>query len=319
MFGLSMKQKTFVLIILGFWAYYTVQNASSATPAPVAQSNIKATIIFDMNGVLFDTDKTAAAKLIGMKNFISYMMTFHSPSKAYNHLFNFLRAIKPMSPENPASCHGQDPLPQLMCDWMTGVYSCQELLAIVDQAIKDNIYSFNNNAEKKLVHAIATFMFTPEYFVQAVKPLKHGWQIVRECAQQTDANGEKCYRLIIVSNWDTESFELLKQQEEFAEFFELFDDIVISGDAKKIKPDPTIFLDLFNKHNINPNEHVCLFIDDQPENIQTFESCGLKATGILCKSIKKVHKQLIPLIKNKSIDTLNTNINIDYNTYTKHA
>jgi 2-haloacid dehalogenase len=52
----------------------------------------------------------------------------------------------------------------------------------------------------------------------------------------------------------------------------LFEDIVVSGEVKLIKPDPAIFQLLLNKIQWQPNE--CLLVDDSPQNIETARKMG---------------------------------------------
>jgi 2-haloacid dehalogenase len=57
-------------------------------------------------------------------------------------------------------------------------------------------------------------------------------------------------------------------------FFDLFDGIVVSGAEKIVKPDPELYRILIDRYRINPQE--TLFIDDNPENIQTAKQLGFQ-------------------------------------------
>ena len=69
------------------------------------------------------------------------------------------------------------------------------------------------------------------------------------------------YTLYALSNWSVEKFELIRPRYEFLTCFQ---DILISGEVKLIKPDPRIFEVFLQRVNRRANE--CLFIDDSPEN-----------------------------------------------------
>ena len=56
------------------------------------------------------------------------------------------------------------------------------------------------------------------------------------------------------------------------EFFDLFDEIILSGDVKLIKPEPEIF-ELFLQKIGKPADQ-CLFIDDFEPNIVTARKLG---------------------------------------------
>jgi 2-haloacid dehalogenase len=77
------------------------------------------------------------------------------------------------------------------------------------------------------------------------------------------------YSLYGLSNWGTETFALV--QHEF-DFFNLFDEIILSGEVKLIKPDPEIF-ELFLQKIGKPADQ-CLFIDDSEPNIITAKKMG---------------------------------------------
>jgi 2-haloacid dehalogenase len=77
------------------------------------------------------------------------------------------------------------------------------------------------------------------------------------------------YRLFGMTNWSAEKFAIVRHKYAF---FDLFEDIVVSGEVKLIKPDPAIFQLFMEKHDLRPEE--CLLIDDTMKNIQTAQSLG---------------------------------------------
>jgi len=72
-----------------------------------------------------------------------------------------------------------------------------------------------------------------------------------------------------LSNWSAETFAMVNH--EF-KFFNLFDEIVLSGEVKLIKPEPEIF-ELFLQ-KIGKPANQCLFIDDSEANIATARKLG---------------------------------------------
>jgi 2-haloacid dehalogenase len=75
--------------------------------------------------------------------------------------------------------------------------------------------------------------------------------------------------LYILSNYSAEKFLLMQQR---FEFLQLFDDMIISGEHKLIKPDPAIYQ--FTLDRIKRNAGECLFIDDSLTNIETAHRLG---------------------------------------------
>lgn len=74
-----------------------------------------------------------------------------------------------------------------------------------------------------------------------------------------------------LSNWSGEKWQQIRPQ---FDFFDWFDDIVISGEVGLIKPDPEIFRLLIKRISRMPGE--CLYIDDADDNIAIAEEFGFQ-------------------------------------------
>jgi 2-haloacid dehalogenase len=77
------------------------------------------------------------------------------------------------------------------------------------------------------------------------------------------------YPLYGLSNWSAETFPFARQRHDF---FDLLDDMVISGEVGHVKPHPEIFQILLDRIGRPANE--CLFIDDATANIEQAEKMG---------------------------------------------
>ena len=77
------------------------------------------------------------------------------------------------------------------------------------------------------------------------------------------------YPLYGFSNWSAETFPYARAKYDF---FDLFDDMVISGEVGFVKPEPEIYQILLKKIGRPANE--CLFIDDSLPNIQQANKMG---------------------------------------------
>ncbi|WKZ38134.1 MAG: HAD family phosphatase [Anaerolineales bacterium] len=77
------------------------------------------------------------------------------------------------------------------------------------------------------------------------------------------------WSLYLLSNFSAEKFILMKDRYNF---LGIFDDLIISGEHKLVKPDPAIY-ELTLKR-INRKARECLFIDDSLPNINTARSLG---------------------------------------------
>ncbi|HJQ24396.1 MAG TPA: HAD family phosphatase [Blastocatellia bacterium] len=79
------------------------------------------------------------------------------------------------------------------------------------------------------------------------------------------------YALFGLSNWSAETFPRIRQQYPF---FNWFDDIVLSGEVRLIKPDPLIFEILLER--IGRAAADCLYIDDSPANVDVARQLGFQ-------------------------------------------
>ena len=82
---------------------------------------------------------------------------------------------------------------------------------------------------------------------------------------------QKGYPIYGLSNWSAETFPYAREK---FNFFELFDDMVISGAVGFAKPEPEIFHILLEK--IDRPAQECLFIDDSLPNIHQANTMGFK-------------------------------------------
>ena len=80
---------------------------------------------------------------------------------------------------------------------------------------------------------------------------------------------QKGYQLYGLSNWSAETFPHAREKYGF---FELFDDIVLSGAVGYNKPEPEIFQILLERTGRRAQE--CLFIDDSLANIEQARRMG---------------------------------------------
>jgi 2-haloacid dehalogenase len=76
--------------------------------------------------------------------------------------------------------------------------------------------------------------------------------------------------LFVISNFGAEFWDHFRPTQPI---FDLFDDLLISGREKLIKPDPAIYRLALDRFGLTPEQ--ALFIDDVPANIAGAESVGI--------------------------------------------
>jgi len=74
-----------------------------------------------------------------------------------------------------------------------------------------------------------------------------------------------------LSNWSAETFRFFSPKHEF---FSWFDDILVSGEVKLVKPDPRIFAVFLER--IGRSAAECLLIDDSQANLTVAARLGFK-------------------------------------------
>jgi 2-haloacid dehalogenase len=106
---------------------------------------------------------------------------------------------------------------------------------------------------------------------------KDGWaQMLRDAIPETveilAALRGRGHRLIALTNWSAETFPVARSRFEFLGWFE---DIVVSGAERLVKPDPRIFRLALERNRLEACDTV--FIDDLLPNVVAAAALGLDA------------------------------------------
>lgn len=96
---------------------------------------------------------------------------------------------------------------------------------------------------------------------------------------------EAGYPLFGLSNWSAETFPYARQKHNF---FDLLDDIIISGEVGSIKPEPEFFEIALKR--IGQPANKCLFIDDSLANIEQAHKMGFATVHF--ESSEQLEKEL---------------------------
>lgn len=92
------------------------------------------------------------------------------------------------------------------------------------------------------------------------------WQI----AEALKARG---HRLFAITNWSADNWPAARAA--YPRLDGLFEDIVVSGIERLLKPDPAIYLTLTSRNGIAAED--CIFIDDSPANVAGAVAVGMDA------------------------------------------
>ncbi len=90
---------------------------------------------------------------------------------------------------------------------------------------------------------------------------------VERVAGRLKRNG---YGLYLLTNMSSRFYRFYKK----IPAVRYFDGMVVSADVHAVKPEPEIYLTLFRRFGLRPEE--CFFIDDRPENVQAGRELGMQ-------------------------------------------
>ena len=257
-------------------------------------SNQKYTIFWDIGGVLLSSNKFHIVKNhIGLTNIglyslhrILHKLGLKSKKLSWNiikRLFEFIEYIDAYpnkSFQTKATMSGT-PLPRLVCEWQKGKISSKYLVNLVLNNI-DNYPEFFTSETEKSLFRDSIPMFLPQNYVDFHKANHKVINLLYRCARNLDQP------MVILSNWDKDSFQILKSKHP--RIFSLFDQkrTLASGETGYMKPDNNLFKYLRAKYKLKPEN--CILIDDHQENITAAKNNGWK--GILHTSATNTAHEL---------------------------
>jgi len=229
-------------------------------------------IIFDLHGVLFRTSKSFMLGEIGIFKMLKYALTSKKSPFALEETINDF--FKQVCPSSPKHTHKGKPIPSLICDWQVGKLTSKQLkekfITAIERLHLEDF--FESTTEKEIVTKIIHTVFTPELFVRkSLRPLSKGLKLLRTLRNKKDNSGNYKHKIYLLSNFDKESFEILKNK--YPQVFDLFDGIMISGDVECMKPDNTIYEKLLKTYDLQPHE--CFFMDDEHSNVKASLALGI--------------------------------------------
>ncbi|MEM8980807.1 MAG: HAD family phosphatase [Pseudomonadota bacterium] len=113
-------------------------------------------------------------------------------------------------------------------------------------------------------------IYFKDYFerfkLTVAEPIQGTWDILHALKARDS-------RLFAITNWGAVTWP--DALELYPELGTIFEDVVVSGHEKLIKPDPAIFQVLIDRNGLNPED--CFFIDDSPQNVAAARALGWQA------------------------------------------
>ncbi len=251
-------------------------------------------VIWDLGGVLFSRSSMRMASSIGLSKFLGYLfLDRRNPFTQVEPLLFDVLSKMPCPPlkESMNACKKNGkPLPNIMCHWQAGTISGAEIVKRSKGLIKslDQEGYFISRRERVLIERTIEAMFNPSLLIDCMRPMRRTTRVFKDCAHEINEDGSLRNINIALSNWDPDSFALLRSRHSFT--LSHFDHFVISGQCGFIKPWKSIYEYLIKTYKLTPSE--CIFIDDQEENLIAAEKLGFN-TYLMKGNYRELRRVLI--------------------------
>jgi FMN phosphatase YigB (HAD superfamily) len=223
-------------------------------------------VIFDLGGVLLHEAETNMGQSLPLD--IDIERVNGKPPRIFNRMFEFIGLIFKHDCKRA---------------WIMGTLSGRELVQRIQAVIDNEEFDsfFHSKQERNLIKYGSEFILIPEKLVALTTLDEEGLALVKKCK-------EHGMRLGILSNWDPESFVLVR--EKFSELFQLFDsnDVIIPADVGSIKPEISLYEYLIK--NVIQDAKDAVFIDDSARNVTAAVACGMK--GIVHRNWQQTEREL---------------------------
>lgn len=249
-------------------------------------------LLWDLGGVLFQPYKLGVAQEIGLSHFISYALFDLRNPNIERVLFDVLEQMeRPERGNREKAGTGEGvPLPTIMCHWQAGITPGPEIIKRSHahlEALKKNGY-FESELEYNLIKKTIHAMFNPKVLARNVYPVQAGFDLVELCGKARNKDGSKKNRNWVFSNWDNLSFDIFYKNNRG--LFKPFEEIIISGHVRLIKPHAAMYKYLLETYRLNPKD--CILIDDQEVNVIGARKAGIKSILIRNNDYDQVRRDL---------------------------
>ncbi|HLB40923.1 MAG TPA: HAD-IA family hydrolase [Candidatus Babeliales bacterium] len=241
-------------------------------------------IFCDLGGVALKSPvQSEAAKILGYKNLLRYVLSGNNPKKLQNIMFDVMDKLHGQPHQHPAQYAGRQ-MPAIMCQMMRGELLPNELVAQVCAGCDAHPEYFTSKTEQLLIKRSVECML-PTNICKMQYVDQDMAKLLATCRQTSNCE------LYVLSNWDKGSSQQLRAS--FPVIFNNFkaQNIIFSSQTGSMKPEATIFTYATNKYQLAPNR--CILIDDQLENVLAARAAGWLA--ILHTDAKSTAQELAQL------------------------
>lgn len=236
-------------------------------------------IFWDVNGTLTDVNNGAVFfRHVGIPSTLACLATFSWQFPFENPVRHmqqrFLETVNQVPCDRCTdyciySDDGITQLPALLHNYMLGAITYEEAQKVWFEWVNNNPNFFINRFDRDFICKAFEVSFNPEVFVSFNQELPTV-NLLAQCAQQTDAQGNKKNVCIILSNWSADAVQTFKKR--FADsIMKHIDACIFSGEIHCAKPDRSFYDYVYDFVAQNYPEQLSqkwFFFDDQAINLQ---------------------------------------------------
>ena len=262
----------------------------------IINDNNITSVIFDLDGIFIETDKKQIEASLGFlekaymaKHTIRYLS---KPNKEW--IFHILDLITegniPKMNEAHQVYNDGLKMPQIMCEWQAGFRDSVDSQKLTNDLIKKALGKeliTKNNAH--VLTLITDLTYNVKRFVSSRKMTEGGVELVKllrllkyhdehldeyliqDLNKEDKQHLNEHLQVFLLTNFADDQFVECKKK--FPDLFELFQDAIVSGNVKLVKPDPSIFRMAIGK-GCDPSK--TLFVDDELKNIDGAFKVGIR-------------------------------------------
>jgi HAD superfamily hydrolase (TIGR01509 family) len=253
-----------------------------------------ATVLVDAGKVFLDASKSGFAREIGFARIFLYTIMLNNPGNLNRKAFQALEYLfgsQEQAPGKPCACGNGYQLPQIMCDWLAGTYTGQEIIRAVNRRINaGECNHILSRSQKNCIKRTIKCIFDPVIHARQTHLIPEGVRLIQ-------ALKEAGNRVIVLSNYAADAWEQLSQKPEFQDLIAYLgeENLVISGQIGMIKPHRDIYEYVLKKYKLNPKNTPVFFIDDQQVNLDAAEKVGIVGLCLEEGNYSALYQQLTEL------------------------
>ncbi len=244
-------------------------------------------VMFDMGDVLVHLDKRRLGLIkVPWWRLVLYMVT-HLRSPRF--IKKQVLALYRLTPEYQKESWAQELLmayeefklkpiddgrvvPDLVSVWQRGAISNEQLRSLLQEQ-SEHAYergTYKSRQEQMIISELAACLCDAQALAACTKLIPSGIELLQQCAQAG-------HMVMIVSNWDLRSFDLLRTKFE-KEIFRYCkaEHLLVSAQLNMLKPSAPIFMTALSRAREDLPSADSYFFDNEAANVLMARRCGMK-------------------------------------------